>query len=231
MSSLNPFAARREKKEAQIKDRLEHMQASGELPEFAKGGSSGEMLTEEQLQAMLPPDSGSQYEQEDFGKYLPASAKVEQPTQQWSVPGGGGGYEGPSRTRQCMSRLQSAFMIGGSLGGAVGFMYGTYAAFAYKHVLYVPIAVLQFGGGFGFFLACGSVIRCDEPKLLHASAPLEPTPLPYVARARLIGANDWDAVHKRMPCTPELEPRSTRCAIVEAVCCDGAPRGASRWLA
>ena len=45
-------------------------------------------------------------------------------------------------------------------------MYGTYAAVAYKHILYLPIAVIQAGGAFGFFLACGTVIRCDEQKRL-----------------------------------------------------------------
>ena len=47
-------------------------------------------------------------------------------------------------------------------GGAVGFAYGAFAAVKYKHVLYVPISVLQMGGAFGFFLMCGTVIRCDE---------------------------------------------------------------------
>lgn len=56
-------------------------------------------------------------------------------------------------------------MIGGALGGAFGFLYGTFAAIKYKHVLYLPIAVLQAGGAFGFFLACGTVIRCDERRL------------------------------------------------------------------
>ena len=39
---------------------------------------------------------------------------------------------------------------------------GTWAAFAYKHILYLPIAVVQSGGFFGLFLACGTVIRCEE---------------------------------------------------------------------
>ena len=32
-------------------------------------------------------------------------------------------------------------------------LYGTYAAIKFKHVLYLPIAVVQAGGAFGFFLA------------------------------------------------------------------------------
>ena len=54
------------------------------------------------------------------------------------------------------------FSLGAALGGAVGFAYGVFAAVKYKHVLYVPISVLQMGGAFGFFLMCGTVIRCDE---------------------------------------------------------------------
>lgn len=57
-----------------------------------------------------------------------------------------------------------------------GFLYGTYAAIKFKHVLYLPIAVIQAGGAFGFFLACGTVIRCDEKQQqladAHAYAPV-----------------------------------------------------------
>lgn len=38
----------------------------------------------------------------------------------------------------------------------------SFAAIKYRHVLYLPIAVMQAGGAFGFFLACGTVIRCEE---------------------------------------------------------------------
>ena len=51
-----------------------------------------------------------------------------------------------------------------------GFLYGTYAAIKFKHVLYLPIAVIQAGGAFGFFLACGTVIRCDEKQQQLAAA-------------------------------------------------------------
>ena len=46
----------------------------------------------------------------------------------------------------------------------------TYAAIKFKHVLYLPIAVIQAGGAFGFFLACGTVIRCDEKQQQLAAA-------------------------------------------------------------
>jgi len=166
MSSLNPFTARREKRDETIKERVADFQAA-----------QMEMQQQQQMQMQpaaqpsapslsLPARSDSDYESEDFSKYLPASAQAEQ---QLSVPSTWTGtttYEPPSRARQCVSKLQNAFMIGGSLGGAFGFLYGTYAAIKYKHVLYLPAAVIQAGAAFGFFLACGTVIRCDElPRL------------------------------------------------------------------
>ena len=167
MSSLNPFAARREKKEAQLKERIEQFQQQ----QLAQQGHS-EMMTDAQMSSMsVPIQQDVEYDNEDFDKYLPAAAQVEQPAAEWQLSGEST-YQAPSRARQCMYRLQNAFMIGASLGGAVGFMYGTYASIAYRHVLYLPIAVVQAAGGFGFFLACGTVIRCDEPSMLsRANAP------------------------------------------------------------
>ena len=176
MSSLNPFAARRERGEAKMREKLSELQAQHDLQEagsLAAGSGGAPILTDAQLSSILPDRSGG-YDSEDFDKYLPSQAKVDQPAYDWA-PQATMAYEPPSRARQCMQRLQNAFAIGASLGGAVGFMYGSYAAVAYKHVLYLPIAVVQAAGGFGFFLACGTVIRCEElpshePLLLTATA-------------------------------------------------------------
>ncbi|KAJ1632318.1 reactive mitochondrial oxygen species modulator 1-domain-containing protein [Pavlovales sp. CCMP2436] len=98
------------------------------------------------------------YEAEDFSKYLPESAKKDQPAQKWQF------YqpEQSSRVNQCFQRIKNGAMLGGALGGSFGFLYGTYAAIAYRHILYIPISVVQAGFGFGLFLACGMVIRCDD---------------------------------------------------------------------
>ena len=177
MSSLNPFAARRERGEAKMREKISELQSQHELPEagsLAAGNGGAPMLTDAQLSSILPDRSGG-YDSEDFDKYLPPSTtKGDQPATDWSARAPTT-YEPPSRARQCMHRLQNAFGIGAALGGAVGFMYGAYAAVAYKHVLYLPIAVVQAAGGFGFFLACGTVIRCEElpthePLLLTATA-------------------------------------------------------------
>jgi len=97
------------------------------------------------------------YAAEDFSKYLPDSAKVDQPSQQWQLPS-----ESSSRINACFQRIKTGAMLGGALGGSFGFLYGTYAAIAYRHILYIPISVVQAGFGFGLFLACGMIIRCDE---------------------------------------------------------------------
>eukprot|EP00966_Prymnesium_polylepis_P038483 893117-Prymnesium_polylepis.1 len=102
------------------------------------------------------------YASEDLDKYLPSAAKSEQSPISYNP---GATYQPPSRARQCFGKLQSGFFIGASLGGAFGFMYGAYASVVYRHILYLPIAVVQAGGAFGFFLACGTVIRCDEQPL------------------------------------------------------------------
>lgn len=106
---------------------------------------------------MAAEDDDGKYASEDFSKYLPESAKKDQPTQRWSLP-----TEAPSRVSQCFQRIQAGAMLGAALGGSFGFLYGTYAAITYRHILYVPISVVQAGFGFGLFLACGTIIRCDE---------------------------------------------------------------------
>lgn len=229
MSSLNPFAARREKKEAATREKLEHLQQQHlasqqqfEVPET--GGDNG--LSAEQLAALLP-DRSDTYEREDFNKYLPASAHVEQPATTWS-PQAGATYQPPSRARQCFGKLQNGFMIGASLGGAVGFLYGTWAAVAYRHVLYLPIAVLQAGGGFGFFLACGTVIRCEEPGACAArqaqdwrrppraaEAPAVPEMLELCASAP--HAQPQSGVVSALTCTGGATTPSRRSAVVSAV--------------
>ena len=153
----NPFTKRREKKEAQVRERM------GMQQEQQLGLPSEEVMMAPPAMAQMQLESSDgqdPYASEDFNKYLPQSAQVDQQTPTWD--GGRSTYEPPTRARQCLSKLQSGFMIGASLGGAFGFLYGTYAAIKFKHVLYLPIAVVQAGGAFGFFLACGTVIRCEE---------------------------------------------------------------------
>ena len=187
MSSMNPFTRKREKKEEDIKERIEEYQ----LQRLEQQQQQQQQQPESTWS--LPADAGAEdgedrYGKEDFDKYLPASAKVDQEAS-FNYSGGGSSYEPPSRMRQCFSKLQSGFMIGGALGGAFGTLYGTYAAVVYKHILYLPIAVVQAGGAFGFFLACGTVIRCDEqqhPPLVLTSQELASAARPSPALAAAV---------------------------------------------
>ena len=145
----NPFTARRERQTEKAKAKMEELG----IPQQAAA------IDDEGFTPVLPQRGGN-YSDENFDKYLPPSATVDQ-----APMGGGAGYgrpEAPSRARLCMYKLQSSFAVGFTLGGAVGFLYGGYMAVQHKHVLYVPIAIVQFGGMFGGFLAAGSVIRCEE---------------------------------------------------------------------
>jgi hypothetical protein len=156
MSSLNPFTAQRKKREDKLEEKLNELRALQEAPPPALADSSPPTFS---APSFTPKETD--YESEDFSKYLPASAQVEQSAPTWQAPAGKY-YEPPSRARQCFSKIQSAFMIGGALGGAAGFLYGSYVAIKARNIIYLPIAVLQIGGAFGFFLSCGTVIRCDE---------------------------------------------------------------------
>jgi hypothetical protein len=156
--SLNPFTNKRKKQEDKVRDHMESQHADAQY-------------VQEVQQQPPPPSSGGyklpqnqdSYEAEDLNKYLPTTSQDEPSAAAgWSGGSGTAEYEPPSRARQCLGKIQSGFMVGGALGGAVGFLYGTYTAIKYKHVLYLPAAVIQAGAAFGFFLACGTVIRCDE---------------------------------------------------------------------
>lgn len=162
MSSFNPFAARRERKEEAMKERLAELQQKQQQQQGLMQTGELSASTAESMGTLSLPETS--YESEDFDKYLPASARVDQAPPAWSgrASTAVAQYEPPSRAWQCFAKLQNGFMIGASLGGAVGFLYGSWAAVAYKHILYLPIAVLQSGGFFGLFLACGTVIRCEE---------------------------------------------------------------------
>lgn len=161
---MNPFASRREKKAEIQEHKIKEL-------EEKYGDQIGQMRQQQQMQAMdggsdmsfKLPEQSNDYEAENFDKYLPKSAMSDQAPPEWSGSRGGQvQYEPPSRAWQCAYKLQNGFVIGASLGSAIGFLYGTWAAISYRHVLYLPIAVLQSGGAFGLFLACGTVIRCEE---------------------------------------------------------------------
>lgn len=199
----NPFAARRERQQDKLQKKMEELQGQSD----ADGGS---------FTVALP--GGKNYDDESFDKYLPASAQSDQAPVQWqSRPTDYSGYEAPappSRARLCMYKLQSSFMVGFSLGGAVGFLYGSWMAIQHKHVLYVPIAIVQFGGLFGGFLTAGGVIRCEETGEVLA--------LRDARVARATAAAEADEVRGRRARAAALGAGEvlacTSSAVVEACC-------------
>ena len=207
MSALNPFSARREKKEAALQAKLDQLQQQQQQQVGSELLSGGEFVSAGAQGRTL------EYEAEDLDKYLPAAAKVDQPAATLPTPSYQY-YEPPSRMRQCFYKLQNGFMIGGALGGAIGFMYGTYASIAHRHILYLPISVVTTAGGFGFFLACGTVIRCEEPPALaqaSGAAVAEQRPVLYATKA-------WDDAPMPMCASTHCpSTRRVRSAVVDAV--------------
>ncbi len=173
LMSLNPFTNKRKKKEEEVQARYEEqqLQAMHELEQLNATPPPAISHAPDSLLNKLPQNE-DKYAAENLDKFLPSGAQTDQNPPDaaagWASRAGGT-YEPPSRMRQCFSKLQSGFILGASIGGAAGFLYGTWAAIKHKHVLYLPAAIIQVGGLFGFFLACGTVIRCDE---------LEPRPRP-----------------------------------------------------
>ena len=100
------------------------------------------------LASLQPPDVPQHsapevsYDAAELDKFLPASAQVDQALPPPRLPGTAT-YEPPSRARMCLAKLQSGFMLGSAVGGSFGFAYGTFAAIKYRHILYLPIAVVQ----------------------------------------------------------------------------------------
>lgn len=221
MSSLNPFAARRERKEEQVKEKLSQLQ------QHQQGGGSAQLLgggsdmAAASMGSLALPETT--YESEDFDKYLPASSRVDQQPPSWNARQASSPtyYEPPSRAWQCFYKLQNGFVIGASLGGAVGFLYGTWASFAYKHILYLPIAVVQSGGFFGLFLACGTVIRCEETGAVIALRDASITEQHRRARACEDMADCWGTAST-------LNARGSPNAVLAAVTPSSPSYGAGR---
>ena len=193
----NPFAARRERQQDKLQKKMEELQGQSD----ADGGS---------FTVALP--GGKNYDDESFDKYLPASAQSDQAPVQWqSRPTDYSGYEAPappSRARLCMYKLQSSFMVGFSLGGAVGFLYGSWMAIQHKHVLYVPIALCS---------GCSAVSDCRG--VIHRRRA---RPRARDARAARATAAEADEVRGRRAPAAALGAGEvlacTSSAVVEACC-------------
>jgi hypothetical protein len=55
--------------------------------------------------------------------------------------------------------IVQSFMMGALIGGGFGTVFGIWNAITHRTVMIIPIAAVTSGVSFGFFLACGSIIR------------------------------------------------------------------------
>lgn len=64
--------------------------------------------------------------------------------------------------------MYQSFLMGAMVGGGFGLIIGVWSAISYKSFLIIPISTITSAASFGFFLACGSLIR------MHPYAGLNP---------------------------------------------------------
>ena len=55
--------------------------------------------------------------------------------------------------------MYQSFLMGAMVGGGFGLVIGVWSAITYKSFLIIPISTITSAASFGFFLACGSLIR------------------------------------------------------------------------
>ena len=58
--------------------------------------------------------------------------------------------------------MKQSFTMGAMVGGGFGFIFGLYNAVLYKSWTMLPVTTVVSAFSFGFFLACGSIIRTDD---------------------------------------------------------------------
>ena len=68
------------------------------------------------------------------------------------------------------------FIMGSLVGGSFGAFIGLYTAFQTRRLVAIPLSIVVSGAGFGFVLACGSLIRNDTPP----PSLTNPHPHPYL---------------------------------------------------
>ncbi|CDJ57948.1 hypothetical protein, conserved [Eimeria maxima] len=78
------------------------------------------------------------------------------------------------RLRGCIDGVKMGMKMGCAVGGIFGGITGTYAAITNRNLLILPFSMIGGALSFGFFLGCGMIIRCQEPKLSPSRGPRAP---------------------------------------------------------
>lgn len=76
------------------------------------------------------------------------------------------------RFEMAKAGMYQSFLMGAMVGGGFGLVFGLWNAITYKSFLVLPIAVITSGASFGFFMACGSLIRTHPLNNLNGNPNL-----------------------------------------------------------
>jgi hypothetical protein len=63
--------------------------------------------------------------------------------------------------------MYQSFLMGAMVGGGFGLVIGIWSAISYRSFLIIPISTITSAASFGFFLACGSLIRSHPYSALN----------------------------------------------------------------
>lgn len=58
--------------------------------------------------------------------------------------------------------IKQGFLMGSMVGGGFGLIMGIYAGIQYRSLVVVPLTALGSAASFGFFMACGTLIRSHQ---------------------------------------------------------------------
>merc|ERR1711957_89389 len=105
----------------------------------------------------------SSYASADYSKY--ASKVYESDGTRDSEYAASSGTMMHPRMNRCLMTMQTGAQMGGLVGAASGVLLGAMIVVQERtprSLLQIPITMVGGGFTFGFFLACGSIIRCEE---------------------------------------------------------------------
>jgi len=67
------------------------------------------------------------------------------------------------KAKELKAYAYQGFIMGSLVGGSFGTIIGIWQAVQTRRLIVIPLSALMSGCAFGFFMACGTMIRSDEP--------------------------------------------------------------------